>query len=166
MIKRMITLTAMMLALVMLLSGCSLFAVADDRPVCNLNEYVVISESGINGKGELYIDVDYETIMKDFGKYVEYEAIDEIPEWLEYGIGDGDAVVAINALFYGVELNDILRTRTFNLVPSQTKCLNNGDVVQVKWTDSPVKREVLEKLLPLNFVYEDFTYTISKLPTE
>jgi hypothetical protein len=145
------------------MTGCSLFTETDNRPVCNLNDYVVTTEKGENGKGELYMDVDYEAIMKDFGQYVNYEAIDEIPEWLSYGVGDGDAVDAINALFYGVELDDVLRSRTFSMVLSQSTRLSNGDVVTVKWTDSPVKREALAKLLPIKFVYEDFTYTMKGL---
>ena len=108
--KRVFAIIALALSVVMLLSGCSLFTEADDRPVCNLNDYVIITEEGKSGRGSVHMDVNYEEIMKDFGQYVEYEAIETIPEWLSYGVGDGDAVDAINALFYGVELDDVLRT--------------------------------------------------------
>lgn len=161
--KRVFAIIALALSVVMLLSGCSLFTEADDRPVCNLNDYVIITEEGKSGRGSVHMDVNYEEIMKDFGQYVEYEAIETIPEWLSYGVGDGDAVDAINALFYGVELDDVLRTRTFNMVLSQSTNLANGDVVSVKWTDSPIKREALAKLLPIKFTYEDFSYTMEKL---
>jgi hypothetical protein len=162
-IKRVFTIMALVLSVSMLLSGCSLFTEADDRPVCNLNDYVIIAEEGKSGRGTVRMDVDYEAILEDFGQYVEYEAIEEIPEWLSYGIGDGDAIDAINALFYGVELDDILRSRTFNMVLSQSTNLANGDVVTVRWTDSPIKRDALSKLLPIKFVYADFTYMMEKL---
>ena len=162
-ITRVFAILALALSITALLSGCSLIVGVDNRPVCNLNDYVIITEEGKSGKGNIYIDVDYKAILNDFGQYVEYEAIDEIPEWLAYGIGDGDAVDAINALFYGVELDEILRTRTFNVVLSQSSNLANGDVVTVQWTDSPIKRDALAKLLPIKFIYEDFSYTMEKL---
>lgn len=40
-----------------------LYPDADPRPVCNLNEYTVITESGRDGVGTLEITVDYETIL-------------------------------------------------------------------------------------------------------
>ena len=160
------TIVAALLLIVMAvsMSGCSLLSEADSRPVCNLNDYVVISEEGKNGVGCVYMSVNYEAVLKDFGQYIDYEAADAIPEWLEYGVGT-DIDAAIDALFNGVPLNETLRTKTFNLVISQETGLSNGDVVSVKWTDSPLKRDVLSKLLPIKFVYEDFTYTMSKLQT-
>lgn len=162
-LKKVFTILALMLSVSMLLSGCSLFVTGDNRPVCNLNDYLIITEEGKSGKGNVYMDVDYEAILRDYGEYIDYGAIENIPEWLSYGIGDGDAIDAINALFYGVELDETLRTRTFDMVLSQSTYLANGDVVTVQWTDSPIKRDALAKLLPIKFTYSDFSYMMEKL---
>lgn len=140
-----------------------LYPDADPRPVCNLNEYTVITESGRDGVGTLEITVDYETILSEYKDYINEDGMKDVPEWLRNGVADGSAISAINALFYGVPLDEALRTKTFDLVLSRDSKLENGDVVTVQWTDSPTKREALNKIFNVQFEYEDFTYTMKNL---
>ena len=134
-----------------------------DLPVCNLNDYVMVIENGKDGQGTVSMELDTEGIIRDYGQYLDNNAVSKTPDWLQKVTDPLVSEEAVRVLFNGVNLEDHLYTKAYNLVLSKDKGLSNGDEIIVQWADTPASVGALKLVLPINFQFTPFSYTVQNL---
>jgi hypothetical protein len=134
----------------------------NDVPVCNLNDYVITSQSGRNGEGNLSMEVDTERLIADYGQYLRKPA-ENMPDWVQQIVAPIFSEESIEMAFKGLTFNN--DARAYYIVLSQETGLSNGDEVIVQWNDLPATVGALKLVLPVRFEYAPFSYTVENLNT-
>lgn len=145
------------------LTGYGMVKADESLPVCNLNDYVVTTQSGKNGEGNLSMSLDTERIIADYGQYLENHSIKTAPEWLQKLASPFISEGAIRDCLNGVVNTDSFDMKAFSLMLSKDAGLSNGDEVIVQWDDTPASIGALKLVLPVRFEYSPFSYTVDNL---
>lgn len=134
-----------------------------DLPVCNLNDYVVVTQSGKNGEGTLSMTLDTEKIISDYSEYMNKDALSEMPDWVQRATDPFSVENTVRTLLNGVKLDEYVSTKAFGLVLSKDKNLSNGDEIIVQWIETSANVGALKLILPVRFEYTPFSYTVDNL---
>lgn len=132
-------------------------------PVCNLNDYVVVTQSGKNGEGTLSMTLDTERIIADYREYMDVEALSEMPDWVQRATDPFSVENTARTLINGVALDEYVSTKAYSLILSKDKGLSNGDEIIVQWIETSANVGALKLLLPVKFEYTPFSYTVDNL---
>ena len=122
------------------------FAACDNKGVVvNENEYLNINLSE-------HITIEYSEELCDLVIDVNYEQINSM-------IGDKDKMLFES---FTREFGDLSDAITASIQMPENA--DNGDVATVSWTVNPTYAETIKTRLYVNFIYDDFEYTIQNLP--
>ena len=134
--------------------------VPGDPAVVKLNDYLMIGEIGdYEANGGLEIGIDYEKLIRHYSAYLSENVAKE--DLLGYYRAK-DAARKIFGSYPPVEIS----SSNYTLVEDQSYFggnLSNGDVVELTWKPNPKNIEMLQKVLNVELVYEDFSHTMSTL---
>ncbi len=163
-IKFVLGIAIILVCIFALLTGYGMLKNQDDGlPVCNLNDYIVVTQSGKNGEGVLYMTLDTEKIIEDYREHMDNNSVSNLPDWLQRVTEPLTAENAVRTLFNGVALDERMSTKAYGFVLSKSTGLSNGDEVIVQWTETPANIVALKLILPVNFEYTPFSYTVQNL---
>lgn len=164
-IKKLIAVVIVLLFIFAALTGYGMLKLEpdEDLPVCNLNDYVVVTQSGKNGEGVISMTLDTERIITDYSEYMDSDGLSKMPDWVQRATEPLSLENTVRTLLNGVALDEVISTKAFGLVLSKESGLSNGDEIIVQWEEAPANIGALKLILPINFEHTPFSYTIANL---
>ena len=135
-------LIAIAVAVVVLL--VALIAKSASNPVVDLNQYVEIEVSGVDGYGYAEANFDYDSFFEDYQGKIEYSKSSEMSDWLKSAYES-----PVSAFFDNCFIGTL----------SENRNLSNGDSVEFVWS---IDTE-LEDAFKVKIKYKDFRVKIENL---
>lgn len=124
------------------LTGCG-------KPTVNLNDYVVVTEYGYDGYGEISVEVDFRKLVRDHADKLTDKNLDASV----LGVKTPETA----AIF-------ILEAQVPYLLDYEDReNLKNGDKIEFSWQTGEAAVKALKKVLAVNIECEAFTYTVKNL---
>lgn len=115
----------------------------------NLNDYLKVSVSGIDGQGNVYTYLDKENFYLDQIEKIKFK-----------NISAENTFYSLYTQYKNANATDAFFHFVSNGMPSEIHGLRNGDIATVKWR---IDDEKIEKYFSLNYSYSDIEIKINGL---
>ena len=123
-----------------------------EKATVNLNDYVTVISDGLyDGTGYAYIEVDYKKILRDYVTSLNVGADKEAL------LGSSCPFGTVYSMFFDSSYHPILPKA------EDRNDYKNGDTAYVTWEVDQEQLAALKKLMNVELVYSDFTFTVEGL---